>query len=149
MRFRDLNARQLIRMIKKGGLKVREAAAQTWANRIESGPGHSCTPKAKLRRAGLLPPVGALEEVPWPKDKNYAGLVMSDGTTCVLLERLCETEFVYQGENLTNFRQNKWWGRPYPAGGDPIVCVPDDTYPGSLKCYRIVCESSLSPAKSS
>ena len=149
MKFSSLSARQLLKMIRRSGIHDNTPrAAQCLAARIESGPRKSCIPKAKLRRAGLLPPVGAMEPCECPKDGKYTGFVISDGTTAVLIEDLCEPEFEYQGEKLQNRRGNLWWGKLWPNGKARILVCPKDADP-SCKWFRPVCESNLSPVKSS
>ena len=61
MKLSKLNARQLSkhlrRAMRSGDEQMAKSASYFWAERIESGPAKSCTPKKKLRAAGVIPPV--------------------------------------------------------------------------------------------
>jgi hypothetical protein len=61
MKLSKLSARQLskhlARAMKGGDEQMAKSASYFWAQRIEGGPAKDCTPKAKLRKAGLLPPM--------------------------------------------------------------------------------------------
>jgi len=135
MNLRSLSANQLLKILRKFHKRDPRPAAQEWARRIESGPKKSCIPKAKLRRAGLIPKVGDLVQVKSPKSKEeFPGLIVSDGESYFMITRPIETGEEIGGEAINNDLQNKWWAVRYPDGKVriPIVLYPENTF----KWYR-------------
>jgi hypothetical protein len=128
MNLSNLGAARLRKIIRKFRKQDPRPAAQEWARRIESGPKKSCIPKAKLRRAGLIPKVGDLLPAEQPKSMDdYPGMIVSDGESYFMLIRLIENGETVEGQEIQNPWLKWWWGVRYPDGKARIpVCIYQD-----------------------
>lgn len=152
MKYASQTAAQLRKLIRRRPSTAGVGAAHHWAERIESGPRKCCIPKAKLRRAGLLPPVDDLVAIDMPATKDeYPGCIVSDGSSCFMITREIRDGEEVDGEKVFNERRNKWWLVRYPDAKSRILGCLDDDRAKELKWYRrkaSPCVSDPSPARS-
>jgi hypothetical protein len=151
MKYATQTAAQLIKLINRRPMTAGVGAAHVLAERIERGWGKTCIPKAKLRRLGLLPAVGSLEEIEKPANSSeFAGRIVGDRDTYFMIIRPINEGEEFEGEKVDNSARNKWWAVSYP---DRMVRMPVIINPGpnkGLKWYRrkaSPCVSDPSPAK--
>jgi hypothetical protein len=137
MKYATQTAAQLIKLINRRPMTAGVGAAHVLAERIEGGLRKTCIPKAKLRRLGLLPAVGSLEQIEKPSNcSDYPGCIIGDRDTYFMIIRPINEGEEFEGEKVDNSARNKWWAVSYP---DKMVKMPAIINPGpnkGLKWYR-------------